>query len=90
MGGGWRKPVENQGEGEEGGEWGGGVEGQAKELARKCASFVETTLWRSTHPLVSPLLFRDYQGGPGSVWFGCGLGMERFERFRFSVPAVPL
>ena len=24
------------------------------------------------------------------VRFGCGLGMERFERFRFSVPAVPL
>ena len=23
------------------------------------------------------------------VRFGCGLGMERFERFRFSVPAVP-
>ena len=30
------------------------------------------------------------QGEPGSVRFGCGLGMERFERFRFSVPAVPL
>ena len=30
------------------------------------------------------------QGGPGSVRFGYGLGMERFERFRFSVPAVPL
>ena len=28
--------------------------------------------------------------GPGSVRFGYGLGMERFERFRFSVPAVPL
>ena len=28
---------------------------------------------------------------PGSVWFGCGLrAMERFERFRLSVPAVPL
>ena len=24
------------------------------------------------------------------VRFGCGLGMERFERFQFSVPAVPL
>ena len=24
------------------------------------------------------------------VRFGYGLGMERFERFRFSVPAVPL
>ena len=30
------------------------------------------------------------QGGPGSVRFGYGLGMERFERFRFLVPAVPL
>ena len=30
------------------------------------------------------------QGGPGSVRFGYGLGMERFERFRFSVPPVPL
>ena len=30
------------------------------------------------------------QGGTGSVRFGCGLGVERFERFRFSVPAVPL
>ena len=30
------------------------------------------------------------QGGPGSVRFGYGLGMQRFERFRFSVPAVPL
>ena len=28
------------------------------------------------------------QGGPGSVRFGSGLGVERFERFRFSVPAV--
>ena len=23
------------------------------------------------------------QEGPGSVRFGCGLGVERFERFRF-------
>ena len=30
------------------------------------------------------------QSGPGSVWFGYGLGVERFDRFRFSVPAVPL
>ena len=30
------------------------------------------------------------QGGPGSVRFGYSLGMERFERFRFSVPAVRL
>ena len=30
------------------------------------------------------------QGGFGSVRFGYGSGVERFERFRFSVPAVPL
>ena len=30
------------------------------------------------------------QGGTGSVRFGCSLGVERFERFRFSVPAVSL
>ena len=30
------------------------------------------------------------QGDPGSVRFGCGLGMERLGQFRFSVPAVPL
>ena len=30
------------------------------------------------------------QGGPASVRFGYGSGVERFERFRFSVPAVPL
>ena len=30
------------------------------------------------------------QGGPGSVRFGYGLEMERFKRFRFSVPAAPL
>ena len=30
------------------------------------------------------------QGGPSSVRFGYGLGVERFERFQFSVPAVPL
>ena len=29
-------------------------------------------------------------GWPGSVRFGYGLGVERFERFRFSAPAVPL
>ena len=28
--------------------------------------------------------------GPGSVRFGYGLGVERFDRFRFSVSAVPL
>ena len=33
---------------------------------------------------------RQIQGGPGSVGFGYGLEIERFERFRFSVPAVPL
>ena len=31
-----------------------------------------------------------FQGGPGSVRFGYGLGMERFKRFRLSVLAVPL
>ena len=31
-----------------------------------------------------------FQGGPGSVWFGYGLGVEWFERFRVLVPAVPL
>ena len=30
------------------------------------------------------------QGGPSSVRFGYGLETERFKRFRFSVPAVPL
>ena len=30
------------------------------------------------------------QGRPGSVRSGYGLGMERFERFWASVPAVPL
>ena len=40
--------------------------------------------------VVMQLLFNNRQGGPGSVRFGYGLGMERFERFRFSVPAVPL
>ena len=38
----------------------------------------------------SPKTRKKKQGGPGSVRFGYGLGMERFERFRFSVPAVPL
>ena len=36
------------------------------------------------------IIIRTKQGGPGSVRFGYGLGMERFERFRFSAPAVPL
>ena len=30
------------------------------------------------------------QGGPGSVRFGSVTGVEQLERFRFSVPAVPL
>ena len=30
------------------------------------------------------------QGGPGSVWFGYGSCTGRFERFRLSVPTVPL
>ena len=33
---------------------------------------------------------RLFQGGLGSVRFGYGSGVHRFERFRFSVPAVPL
>ena len=33
---------------------------------------------------------RFYQGGPGSVRFGYGSRVERFQRFWFSVPAVPL
>ena len=41
-------------------------------------------------PLQHEVFFFFLQGGPGSVRFGYGLGMERFERFRFSVPAVPL
>ena len=42
--------------------------------------------------LLLPQTFRktEVQGGPGSVRFGYGSGVERFERFRFSVPAVPL
>ena len=36
------------------------------------------------------MTFQLQQGGPGSVRFGYGLGMERFEPFRFSVLAVPL
>ena len=36
------------------------------------------------------ILDQPRQGSPGSVRFGYGLGMERFERFQFSVPAVPL
>ena len=32
----------------------------------------------------------NFQGGPSSVRFGYGLGMERFKRFRFSVLTVPL
>ena len=47
------------------------------------------------HPLVSRAKLWQrtkctFQDGPGSVRFGYGLGIERFERFRFSVPAVPL
>ena len=41
-------------------------------------------LWRLS------TVFRERQGGPGSVRFGYGLGVEGFERFRFSVLAVPL
>ena len=41
-----------------------------------------------THLLCYSCRFWSMQGGP--VRFGCGLGMERFERFRFSVLAVLL
>ena len=34
--------------------------------------------------------FSLFQGGTGSVRFGYGSVVERFERFRFSVAAVPL
>ena len=40
--------------------------------------------------VVSARGFPNIQGGLGSVRFGCGSGVQRFERFRFSVPAVPL
>ena len=58
-------------------------------------------LYHDTPPICIAILFRKYQGqgllehsqtkfgGPGSVRFAV-LGVERFERFRFSVPAVPL
>ena len=52
-------------------------------------SEVLSTLNSATHemedPFAKPTLI---QGGPGSVRFGYGLGVERFERFRFSAPAV--
>ena len=35
-------------------------------------------------------LYCNRQGGSGSVRFGYGLGMERFNWFRFSVLEVPL
>ena len=41
-------------------------------------------------PVLAGRHFSNVQGGPGSVRFGYSLGMEGFERFRFSVPAVPL
>ena len=40
--------------------------------------------------LICVMFFCFVQGGPGSVQFGYGLGVERFEQFRFSVPEVPL
>ena len=43
--------------------------------------------FRDHRPLNGPFF---EQVGPGSVRFGYGSGVERFERFRFSVPAVPL
>ena len=38
----------------------------------------------------SEIIIGKFTNGPGSVRFGYGLGMERFERFRFLVLAVPL
>ena len=39
---------------------------------------------------ISNYVCQNLQGGPGSVRFGYGLGVEGFERFRLSVLAVPL
>ena len=36
------------------------------------------------------MIFRNFQGGPGSVRFGYGSFVERFKRFRLSVSAVSL
>ena len=47
-------------------------------------------LWKTKEESDHFLEFLENQGGPGSVRFGYGLGMERFERFRFLVPAVLL
>ena len=41
---------------------------------------------RELHQMIYVRIFPNLQGGPGSVRFGCGSGVERFERFRFSVP----
>ena len=40
--------------------------------------------------LIDAIPLHKKQRGRGSVRFGYGLGVERFDRFRFSVPAVPL
>ena len=40
--------------------------------------------------IIYVIILWKYQEGPGSVRFGYSSGVERFERFRFSVPAVPL
>ena len=45
---------------------------------------------QSTTPSRAPYPNLNGQGGPGSVRFGYGLKVERFERFRFSILAVPL
>ena len=52
--------------------------------------FVGQTIWGRNVKIKQNLSWSYSQGGPGSVQFGYGLGLERFERFRFSVPAVPL
>ena len=54
-----------------------------RDLMRSIGTGTRTTpILEVSPPRKNPLL----QGGPGSVRFGYGLEMERFKRFRFSVP----
>ena len=48
----------------------------------------KSLVFLGTLNMIYPCCFS--QGSTGSVRFGCGLGVEQFERFRLSVPAVPL
>ena len=41
-------------------------------------------------PDFDPILMDSAKVREAPVRFGYGLGVERFERFRFSVPAVPV